>query len=234
MIIKYMKEEEEDNFSFFSYNNMTMKKILSINLIIIIISSVFSFLLIEYFSKESEKILMPLAKIKVEKIISTIINHATDNLEHKNLYTLDIDNEEIKMINYNNKEVVKLLDAITFSIEENLKAVEENKSNLSVTKNILNEEIPFGIIFNNTFLSNLGPKIKIKFHFNGNIVSKVETEIKPYGINNAYVEMRIYVSVNGRIILPFVSEEVTIQNVIPISINIVSGRVPEAYITSYK
>lgn len=229
-----MKEEEEDNFSFFSYNNMTMKKILSINLIIIIISFIFAFFLIEYFSKQSEKILMPLAKIKVEKIISTVINHATDNLEHKNLYTLDIDNEEIKMINYNNKEVVKLLDAITFSIEENLKAVEENKSNLNVTKNILNEEIPFGIIFNNTFLSNLGPKIKIKFRFEGSIVSKVETEIKPYGINNAYVEMRVYVSVTGRIIIPFVSEEITTENVIPISINIVTGSVPEAYITSYK
>ena len=83
-------------------------------------------------------------------------------------------------------------------------------------------------------LSNIGPKIKLKYLFLNSIISKVETEVKPYGINNAYLEMRVNISVTGRIILPFVSEEVTINNVVPLSINIVSGKVPDAYISSYK
>lgn len=210
-----MKQKNKKKFNF-----------ININLIIITISLIVSLIIINYFSKQSERILFPLAKERITKVISSVINHATDNLEHtKNLYSLDINNEEIKMVNYNNREVVKLLDDLTFKIEKDLKNLEEENNE---------EKIPFGIIFNNIMLSNLGPKIKIKFHFLGSIVSKVETEIKPYGINNAYIEMRVNVSVNGQIILPFVSERVTIDNVIPVSISIVSGKVPEGYITSYK
>ena len=95
-------------------------------------------------------------------------------------------------------------------------------------------EIPFGAIFGNSMLSNIGPKIKIRMKMLGDIVSNVETEIKPYGINNAYVEMRIFLEVNARIVLPFVSEKVVISNVIPISMNIVQGNIPDGYIYSYK
>ena len=54
------------------------------------------------------------------------------------------------------------------------------------------------------------------------------------GINNAYVEMRIFLEVTARIVLPFASEKVVISNVIPLSMNIVQGSIPEAYISSFK
>ena len=204
---------------------MKQKRIslLTYNLIILSISFIFSLFLIAYFSKQSEKILLPYAKSKIEQIVSSVINHSTEKIDYKNnLYYLDIKDNEIKMINYNNKEVVKLLDNITFNIEDELKNRE------------IYGEIPFGVIFNNAMFSNLGPIIKLKFLFISSVISKIETEVKPYGINNAYLEMRVNISVTGRIILPFVSEEVTINNVIPITISIVSGKVPEAYISSYK
>ena len=204
---------------------MKQKRIslLTYNLIIISISFIISLFLIAYFSKQSEKILLPYAKSKIEQIVSSVINHSTEKIDYKNnLYNLDIKDNEIKMINYNNKEVVKLLDNITSNIEDELKS-----------KKIYGE-VPFGVIFNNAMLSNLGPIIKLKFLFISSVISKIETEVKPYGINNAYLEMRVNISVTGRIILPFVSEEVTINNVIPITISIVSGKVPEAYISSYK
>ena len=65
-------------------------------------------------------------------------------------------------------------------------------------------------------------------------MSNIETEVKPYGINNAYVEVRIKLEVTARIVLPFISKKVIISNVIPISMNIVQGSIPEAYISSYK
>ena len=80
----------------------------------------------------------------------------------------------------------------------------------------------------------LGPKIKIKSEMVGSIISNIETEVKPYGINNAYVETRIFLEVIAKIYLPFVTKDVKISNVIPISMNIVQGSVPQGYITSYK
>ena len=66
------------------------------------------------------------------------------------------------------------------------------------------------------------------------MLSELETEVKPYGINNALVEVRVKLNANARVILPLVSKEINVINVIPISINIVNGSIPEAYIASYK
>lgn len=207
----------------------------SLNLIIVVSAFICSCILINIFAKRSEKYLLPLAKLKLDKAISFVINHSTDNFDNTNkLYQLDIYNNEIKMINYNPTEVVKLLDTITFNIENDLRDIENNRSRFPDFSQGFFSDIPFGLIFNNVLLANLGPKIKLKFNFIGSIISEVETEAKPYGINNAILEMRIKVTVNGQIILPFVSEEVTISNVIPISVNIVQGNVPSGYISSYK
>ena len=95
--------------------------LITFNLLIIIISFIISINIIAYFSKQSEKILLPYAKSKIQEIVSSIINHSTENIEYKDkLYNLDKQDNEIKMINYNNKEVVKLLDKITFNIENKL------------------------------------------------------------------------------------------------------------------
>lgn len=207
----------------------------SLNLIIVVSAFICSCILINIFAKRSEKYLLPLAKLKLDKAISFVINHSTDNFDNTNkLYQLDIYNNEIKMINYNPTEVVKLLDTITFNIENDLRDIENNRSRFPDFSQGFFSDIPFGLIFNNVLLANLDPKIKLKFNFLGSIIGEVETEAKPYGINNAILEMRIKVTVTGQIILPFVSEEVTISNVIPISVNIVQGNVPSGYISSYK
>ena len=91
-----------------------------------------------------------------------------------------------------------------------------------------------GVICGDSMLPNIGPKIKVRLNILGDIVSNVETEVKPYGINNAYIEMRIYLEVTARIVLPFVTEKIVISNVIPISMNVVQGTVPDGYIYSYK
>ena len=218
-----------------SHKKKSFSTFISLNIIIFLISLSCSFFLLKIFAIRSNKYLFPLAKLQLDKAISFVINHSTDNLEQPNdLYSLDISNNEIKMINYNPSKVVKLLDTITFNIENDLRDIENNQSRFPEFTNGFYGEIPFGLIFNNVLLNNIGPKIKLKFKFLGSIISEVETEAKPYGINNAIIEMRIKVTVNGQIILPFQSEEVTISNVIPISINVVKGNVPSGYISSYK
>lgn len=217
------------------YHKSKISTIITINLLIIVFSFICAIFLLANFSSKSKTTLLPLAKLKLEKAISFVINHATDNYNlNNNLYTLDIENDEIKMINYNTIEVVKMLDQITFNIEKDLRDIENNNSRFPEFSNGFYGEIPFGLIFNNVFLNNLGPKIKLRFTFLGSIISNVETEVKPYGINNAYLEMRISLTVNGKIILPFTSEDVSITNVIPVSISVVQGKVPSGYISSYK
>lgn len=206
------------------------------SIIIICISLIITLYIINYLSKCAKKILYPMAVSETRKVVTTIINSACDyELISNNLYEIIKDsNDEIKMINYNSVEATKIINTVTNNVEEKIKEFELGKINYYGEERGIIAEIPFGVIFDNVLLNNLGPKIKLRLNLLGDIMSNIETEVKPYGINNAYVEVRISLTVTARIILPFVNEDVVISNVIPISMNIVQGNIPDGYIYSYK
>ena len=207
---------------------------ISRGIMLIAMSIVMSLVALKYFSVRANTVLLPMAEGKLRKIVSTIINNSTNNLTFdSSLFTMDKDqNNEIRMINYNSYEVTKLINEVTCNIEMELDKLNENKGS-ELDKYVISE-VPFGSIFNSSFLRGLGPKIPLKAEMVGSIVSNIETEVKPYGINNAYVETRIFLEVTAIIYLPFVSTEIKISNIIPISINIVQGSVPQGYITTFK
>ena len=206
----------------------------------IIISLILSFFIIDYFARRVDEILLPMAESKTRKVVTMVINDACDeSMISDNLYEINKDsNNEIKMITYNSFEVTKLINTVTSNIEKMISDIENNKmdyyGNIDIMEGGVIAEIPFGVIFGNSILSNVGPKIKLRLNLLGDITSNIETEVKPYGINNAYVELRIHLEVTARIVLPFASEKIVISNVIPLSMNIVQGSIPEAYISSYK
>lgn len=219
---------------FRSYKKSKVGVMISRGIMLIAMSIVMSLVALKYFSVRANTVLLPMAEGKLRKIVSTIINNSTNNLTFdSSLFTMDKDqNNEIKMINYNSYEVTKLINEVTCNIEMELDKLNENKGS-ELDKYVISE-VPFGSIFNSSFLRGLGPKIPLKAEMVGSIVSNIETEVKPYGINNAYVETRIFLEVTAIIYLPFVSKEIKISNIIPISINIVQGSVPQGYITTFK
>ena len=221
------------------YKKKKISSYISFGIIIIIISICCSFFIIDYFAKKSNEILLPMAESQVRKVVTMIINSACDESKiHDDLYEINKDsNDEIKMITYNSFEVTKLINQVTSNVETKIRQIENGEINYYGYNDELGgiiAEIPIGVIFGNAMLSNIGPKIKIRMEMLGDIVSNIETEVKPYGINNAYVELRIFLEVTARIVLPFASEKVVISNVIPLSMNIVQGSIPEAYISSFK
>lgn len=222
------------------YKKKKISTCISLGLTFVILSLIFSFLVINYFADKTKEILLPMAESQTRKVVAMVINTACDDVViSDNLYAINKDNKnEIKMITYNSFESTKLLNQVTSNIENKIRDVELGKmdyyGNTDKLENGVIAEIPFGVIFGNPLLANIGPKIKLRFNLLGDITSNIETEVKPYGINNAYVEVRIHLTVTARIVLPFVSEKVVISNVIPLSMNIVQGNIPEAYISSYK
>lgn len=200
-------------------------------LIILVIAFLISLMVINYFSSQIKTILLPIAEARVNKYVNNMINNATgDILFDKELLKINKNsNDEVEMVTYNTYEVTKLIDKITMNIQDEFNGLEYGK----VNDEFVLQKIPFGVIFGNVFLRNLGPKINIRFDMIGNVLTNIETEVKPYGINNAYVETRVFIEANARIIIPFVTKNVKITNVIPISINIYQGKVPNGYITSF-
>ena len=222
------------------YKKKKISSYISLGIIIIIISLIGAFCVINYFSEKVNDILLPMAESKTRKVVTMIINAACEEEEiTDNLYSINKDDSnEIKMITYNSFEVTKLINQVTSNIEKMISDIENNRmdyyGNIDIDEGGVIAEIPFGVIFGNSLLSNIGPKIKLRLNLLGDITSNIETEVKPYGINNAYVELRIHLDVTARVVLPFVSEKIVISNVIPLSMNIVQGSIPEAYISTYK
>ena len=211
----------------------TIGTYLSREIIIIIVAFLLSIMVINYLYKSFNLTIMPIAEAKTRKYVTEIINNSTDNIKFENdLFVIEKSTDnEIKMITYNSYEATKLINEITHNIQDSF---DELESVFNGHDKYVVDDIPMGVIFKNGLLRNFGPKIKVRIDIVGDVISELETEVKPYGINNALVEVRVKLNANARVILPLVSKEVNVSNVIPISINIVNGSIPDAYIATYK
>ena len=59
--------------------------------------------------------------------------------------------------------------------------------------------------------------------------TKVNTNIKNYGINNALIEITLEIKVKEEVILPINTEEIIVTQSIPLAMKIIEGTVPNYY-----
>ena len=205
---------------------MKLKKKNKFKKIIIILIIVFflSILLIFFYSSKISPKLLEYAKIESKRVGIDIISkniskEVIEILKDNNIFNIEKDNNgNIELIDYNTETVNKILVESSKIASNNFKEFKDKEDGI-VTN------IPMGIITNNVFLENLGPKIPIRLDLNGNVLTSLKTNITSYGINSALVEISIKIEANVVILVPLRSEEISIVNEVPISIKIVEGNV---------
>lgn len=122
-------------------NTMKLKRRKKINKlfmlqIIIIISLLFSYILIKYWTKRVNPILMNYAESETRKITTLVINNAVtkqlaNTLEQNDLFIVEKnEKKEITLITYNSVNVTRMLNTITNLIQLNLKSIEEGNIDL--------------------------------------------------------------------------------------------------------
>ena len=180
------------------------------------------------------------SNLVINRVISEVINENL-NLDDLLIITKDSTNE-IKTIDFNPIVVNQLLTIITKNVQQKLKDVVNGKIdkvdieetfvnyNIEKLKKGIIMEIPSGAILNNALLSNLGPKIPVKFNLVGEVISHIDTKITNYGINNALMEVSVNIELNEQVILPFVSQKMKYNVNIPIAIKLIQGVVPNYYL----
>ena len=213
---------------------------------ILLIVSVFIF--IKYIGNKINDKFLAFAEIEATKIAKYIVNYATsdemleDFSEKKYFVTNKNADDEIKSIEFNAIEVNKILNKVTSNILELFIELERGESRIiDLSRNILINskikgykkgiifEIPTGLSSNNFILSNLGPAIPIKLSITGEIESYISTTVVEYGINNALITVYININVSEQIMMPFMTKKITISQQIPISMNIMNGKIPNYY-----
>ena len=220
-------------------------KLIILIFVLLIIAIYLSF---KYINLKVNPILLDYAELEAKKIASIIINDAVgknvvENIDVDDLFLMAKDtNGEIKSIDFNPITVNKLLTKTTNTVQINLKNIEkgnlesvnlDNEALIDYDINKLKQgiiyEIPTGVIFGNSFLANVGPKIPVKFSLVGDIISHVSTKITDYGINNALIEINIVLELSEQVILPFVTNKIKIETSIPVALKLIQGTVPEYY-----
>lgn len=212
------------------------KKIKPVILLMLLIPSI-TYIITNFINKKISPQLINYASIEIKKLSNLIITKSikTENLEKLNIEDLFIitknEKEEILTVDVNTVTLNKIILQSTINIQENLKRLEQGKinNNNEENKNGVVLKIPLGQIYNNFLLNNLGPKIPVKLKILGDIETKVNTNIKNYGINNALIEITLDISVKEKVILPINTEEITVTQTIPVAIKIIKGTVPNYY-----
>ena len=155
----------------------------------------------------------------ITKTVNTSVSKSIKNLDINSLFIISYDkNGEIISIDFDSIIVNRLLTDVALDIENNMSSIDEPIY-----------DVPFGVVFKNSFLIDLGPNIPVKLKLVGSIVNNIDTKITNYGINNALLEVYINIKVNVRVALPFISDNIAVETLIPIAIKLIRGNVPEYY-----
>ncbi len=221
------------------------KNIVVLAVVGIIISCFFLF---SYINKKITPILMNYAESKAINLATLMITQAVNNevfskMDKDDLFLSEKDsNGNITSIDFNSITINKLLNMVTNYVQDYLQKIEDGDiDNLGVSDSIFSDydieslkngviyEIPSGVVFKNSLLSNLGPKIPVKMSLIGDVVSDIDTSITNYGINNALLKVTLKVQVNMQVLLPFSKKKAYAETNIPVALKLIQGTVPEMY-----
>ncbi len=225
------------------------RKIKKVNVIILIVVMVIIMVLL-FFKLINNKvgpIFMSVAESESKKFATLIINDAINKnvdrkLTEELLLTTKDDDNNISSIEFNTSVVNQTLTVITNNVLLNLKHIEDGDiETLKISDEIVDTykkenlehgiiyRIPMGIIFNNSILNNIGPKIPVKLNFIGDIESNIKTKTRNYGINNVLIEVYVTLKVDIKVILPMQSSLTEVKSTVPIVIKSIQGSVPNFY-----
>ncbi|MEG2322306.1 MAG: sporulation protein YunB [Bacilli bacterium] len=218
-------------------------------IVIIIMLFIFLYFIFKAINLKVNPVLLEYGELESRKLASIVINNAvakniTENKDIENLFLITKDSKgDIKTIDFNPIIVNKVLTKITNSVYENFKYLEQGKIeltdidnkdltnyNMDKLKKGIIYEISSGVVFGQSFLANLGPKIPVKIGLMGNIVSHINTSVKDYGINNALIEVSIVLEVSQQVILPFIANKIKIETSIPVALKLIQGNIPNYYL----
>ncbi len=208
-------------------------KLFLVFLFILVISLVFIIIL----NNKVMPLYLSYSEGRMESVVTTVINKAVSECYFDDeLFIMKKDSSGTMMVDYDPLVLNRIISNISSNVYDNMKKIFEldektiNKYNLDPSIFY----IPSGIIFNSVLLNNIGPKIPVKLELISSINPNIETKVTEYGINNSLIEVNIRVSVMVKMILPTSSKDIRVTVIVPLTVKIIQGNIPEYYFGSFK
>ena len=217
----------------------------NITYILIIMIIMFFLLIINLINKKVKPIVLTIAEDECQRVSNIIINNSVrkevaSGLNFDELFITTYSNDKVSSMDFDTIVVNRVITNINNDILLNLKYIEEGEiENLDLNlynKNKLKKgiiyEVPITLSYNNTFISNLSPKVPVRLHTVGNINSKINTKVTNYGINSALVEVYINIEIELQVVLPLLTKNIKTSTNIPIAIKMINGNIPQFFSTN--
>ena len=186
------------------------------------------------------------AEVQTTKIASHVINQAIQsrNFSEINVNEIfgNVPNDSTGMVtNTINAEIVgRVMAEIQGLVEASLKQAESGNYDILPLSDDIEYDVetmknqggvvffvPLGQATGIPLLGNLGPKIPIRFHIIGEVQATTDTEIREFGLNNAFVEVSVLVTVNVQIIVPLATRNSRVQQKVPVAMTIIQSPIPQ-------
>ena len=221
------------------YNGKKISKIVFITIILIIFLTIFLFI---KFINGIDEALVNISTNEIRRVTYSFItdklnSSVFNNNSLNNILVLEKNNNgEIIYVNFDLERAYIILDKVSIILTDSFKELENGNISVNYLDESLSHElgsmvlsIPVGNSFNNLYFYNFGPKIPVKINFIGSILTNLKTKVTNYGLNNALVEIFVYIEFKIQIISPFKVEDVTLEYDAVIASMMVEGEVPNVY-----
>lgn len=220
-------------------NLINLNKILFLTVILII---GFILFLLTKFSKQINKNILQISEAEINKVNYSFI---TDKINH-DLFNKDTlkdiliitknNNDEILYVDFNYDILYQVLDNVSDVLTSSFKQMESGSIDIAYYDKDFKDKsngillsIPFGSVMKNTYFYNIGPKIPVKVNFVGSVLTNIETKITNYGLNNALVEIFIFIEFHNQIMAPFGTKDLTFKYDAVVASMMIEGKVPSFY-----
>ncbi len=161
------------------------------------------------------------AKNIAVRVISNVVNDtmAKADIKYTDLVSFQKNGEQnITAVTSDIVGINKLKSTLSVEIEKKISDIDT-----------MSTKIPLGNLFNQSFLSGLGPKIKIQMVPIGYATIDVKNEFTAAGINQTKHEIYLEISCSMSVLLPVTSSGTTVKTQIPVAETIIVGNVPSTY-----
>ena len=215
-----------------------IRKIIIFTILLILF---FTFFLLNYFNKKINDNLIKISSMEIEKktkiILTKDINH--DIINHNNISDILIihknNDDQILYVDFNLDKAYQVLDLVSNILMDSYQKLENGVIKVNYQNNDYHKTnqiflfVPIGSALSSTYFYNVGPTIPVGVNFVGTILTNLETKITNYGLNNALVEVYVYIEFHNEIMAPYLTKDITLQYSSLIASMMIEGEVPSFY-----
>lgn len=193
--------------------------VFAVSVVIILIVYVFSII-----DKNLSPAIMSIAEARAHHLASEAINKAIydkvlADVTYNDLVIIHKDSQQrITLMQANSVRIGRIISQANLEIKETLRYLADETL-----------RIPLGQTLGTRILANTGPRISVRISPVGTVDVKIGDEFQQAGINQVRHILYLNIHTTVKIVVPTLTEEVSVRNSIPIAETIIVGEVPSTF-----